>query len=52
METETQLSSKSIFHYTDKFQNLVEIINDGIRPRFNLEEFPFFDNIDTSILTI
>ena len=46
METNSELSSKFLFHYTDEFEKLISIINDGFRPNFSLEQFNYFENLN------
>lgn len=49
MEQETEVSSNSLFHYTGCFENLKGIIRDGIKPKYCLEEFPFFNNTNDKL---
>jgi hypothetical protein len=47
VEKDTSLSSKSLFHYTEK-ENLKGILRDGFRPRYSLEKMHFFEDIPES----
>lgn len=39
MGTTISLSSNSLFHFTDKAENLIDILIEGFKPRFCLEQF-------------
>jgi hypothetical protein len=39
MKTEISLSSNTLFHFTNKAENLINILNSGFSPRFCLEQF-------------
>jgi hypothetical protein len=43
MGTEISLSSNTLFHFTNNAQNLMEILSDGFKPRFCLEQFGMID---------
>jgi hypothetical protein len=45
MGTEISLSSNTLFHFTDKAENLINILFEGFKPRFCLEQFTSFDLI-------
>ena len=43
MATEISLSSNSLFHFTDKAENLINILFEGFKPKFCLEQFGSFE---------
>lgn len=48
MEKDTYLSSKSLFHYTEK-ENLIDILKEGFRPKYSLEKMHFFEDVPGSV---
>lgn len=43
MGTEISLSSNTLFHFTNNAENLMDILSNGFKPRFCLEQFGVFD---------
>ncbi len=44
MEQNTPLSTNQLFHYTPKKEWLLNIIQNGFKPRYSLEKLGLFDN--------
>lgn len=43
MGTEISISSNTLFHFTNNAENLMDILSNGFKPRFCLEQFGIFD---------
>lgn len=49
MDIETKISSCNLYHFTEQFETLKLIIENGIKPSYCLEQFYFYDGATTQI---
>lgn len=49
MDIDTKISSCNLYHFTEQFNTLKLIIDNGIKPSYCLEQFYFYDEATTQI---